>query len=224
MSLGTLYTHNNSPRTTAILVIAHALGVHLDIVYADKTDGENYKSLLEINPLGQVPTFVGSGSDSWVLRECIPIALYITSQSDTTTLLGSNRREYYEIIQWMSSMNSDVLPCISGCLMPLLGRQQPIRQNVQDCIRSMYRHFKMLDDHLAEREYLVGDDLTIADLFAVAILTVAYKSFHPVLIPDYKYMTRWFYEVYNFPFYKSVAGELDFLELDYSREGADTPP
>lgn len=148
----------------------------------------------------------------------------VASQCDSTTLLGCNRREYYEVVQWMSSFNTGVLPSVSGCILPLLGQRQVIRHNVQDCIHSMYRHFKMLDDHLTDRDYLVGDDLTAADLLAVAILAGAYKAFHSVLVPDYKNMTHWFYGVYNLPVYKIVAGKLDLLDLDYIGGGANTPP
>lgn len=46
----------------------------MDIVYADPANAENYAKLLEINPLGQVPVFVGK--DGYELTECVPIALY----------------------------------------------------------------------------------------------------------------------------------------------------
>ncbi|KFY28348.1 hypothetical protein V491_00517 [Pseudogymnoascus sp. VKM F-3775] len=74
MSFGTLYTHKPNPRSTAILAVAKAHGLALDVVYADKDDKENHEKLLQINPLGQVPVFVGA--DGYVLTECIPIALY----------------------------------------------------------------------------------------------------------------------------------------------------
>ncbi|KAH6658479.1 glutathione S-transferase [Truncatella angustata] len=216
MSFGTLYIHQNpNPRTTAIMAIAEAHGIQLDIVNATRAEEKNFKKLLEINPLGQIPTFVGK--DGWVLSECIPIALYITSQSDSTTLMGSNRREYYEIIQWMSFANGDMLPCIGGCILPLIGRPQVIRSNVQDCLRSMHRHFKIFNEHLATRKYLVGTELTTADLFIVAMLVDAYRVFHPMMDSDYSNLMRWFHEIYELPIYKSMAGELKLLNLDYPK-------
>jgi hypothetical protein len=56
--------------------MAKAHGLHLDVIYADKDDKESYEELLKYNPLGRVPTFVGS--DGYVLTECIPITLYGT--------------------------------------------------------------------------------------------------------------------------------------------------
>lgn len=63
-----------TPRAFAILAIARANNLELDIIYAEKEHKENYAKLLEYNPLGQVPVFVGA--DGMVLTECIPIAMY----------------------------------------------------------------------------------------------------------------------------------------------------
>lgn len=65
-----------SPRSTTILAVAKANGLHLDIIHADRGDKEGYEALSKINPLCQVPTFVGA--DGYVLTECIPITLYST--------------------------------------------------------------------------------------------------------------------------------------------------
>ena len=60
------------------MAIAKAQGVKLDIVYAEaKVNPEGFEKLIEINPLGQVPVFVGS--DGYVLTECMAIALYSES-------------------------------------------------------------------------------------------------------------------------------------------------
>lgn len=63
----------NSPRVYAIMAIAKAQGLKLDLVQVDHIE-ESRRKLLEINPLGQIPVFVGP--DGFVLTECIPIALY----------------------------------------------------------------------------------------------------------------------------------------------------
>lgn len=58
------------------MAIAKAQGLDLDLVQVDHI-GESRKKLLDINPLGQIPVFVGP--DGFVLTECIPITLYRTS-------------------------------------------------------------------------------------------------------------------------------------------------
>ncbi|ERF68105.1 hypothetical protein EPUS_06916 [Endocarpon pusillum Z07020] len=213
MSFGTLYTHKPNPRTTAILAIAKAHGLKLDIVYAERENKENYEKLLQINPLGQVPVFVGA--DGHVMTECIAIALYITSQSDTTTLLGSSRRDYYEILRWMSLANSDLLPAIGGVVLPLIGKHLAVRKNTEDCLRAFYTDCKLLENHLQKNKYLVGDQLTLADFFTVGTIVFAFVVFHKVLHAEYPRLTEWFNEIYEMPMFKDVAGDLHLANIPY---------
>ncbi|KAI1318234.1 glutathione S-transferase [Xylariaceae sp. FL0255] len=215
MAFGTIYTHNPNPRTTAILVLAKAQGLDLNVVYADRADGEGYDELLKINPLGQVPIFVAP--DGWVLSECIPITLYVASQSDTTTLLGSTRRDYYDIVRWMSFVNCDFMPAIGGCILPLIGRRVKIHKDTNDCLRAMYEHCDLTNDHLTTNRYLVGDKLTVADVFMTSLLFGLFKVFHPVVHEKYPSLTRWFYEVYDMPMFKGVVGEFEHVNLDYPK-------
>ncbi|KAK4208421.1 glutathione S-transferase [Rhypophila decipiens] len=214
MSFGTIYTHNPNPRTTAILAIAKAHGLNLDVIYADKDKNpEDYQELLKINPLGQVPVF--AGADGYVLTECIAITLYITSQSETSTLglLGANKREYYSILKWMSLINSEMLPAIGGVILPLMGRKLDVRLDRDDCLRVFYRDCQVLEDHLQKHRYLVGDKITLADYFAVGMIVFSVMVFHMVLKEKYPRLMDWFIEVYEMPLFKEVAGPLHLLDI-----------
>jgi len=73
MAFGKLYTIEGNPRTTAIKAVAVANNIDLEIVTADVINGVDAE-FLKINPLGKIPTFVGS--DGYVLTESIAIAIY----------------------------------------------------------------------------------------------------------------------------------------------------
>ena len=75
MPFGTLYTRPFNPRSLAILAIAKANNLPLEIktITSFKDATEEY---LQLNPLGKIPTFVGA--DGYVLTESIAIALYGT--------------------------------------------------------------------------------------------------------------------------------------------------
>ena len=137
----------------------------------------------------------------------------VTSQSDTTTLLGSSRRDYYDILKWMSFANSDLLLSIGGCILPLIGRVPYIRINGDDSLIALHQNCKYLDDHLKTNRYLVGERLTIADYFVAATLIGGYMVFHKMLRPQYTEMTRWFYEIYHMPVLKDLVGDLQLLDL-----------
>ncbi|KAI1410239.1 glutathione S-transferase [Hypoxylon sp. FL1857] len=214
MSFGTIYTHELNPRTVAILAVANEQGLKLDLIYADKEKNrENYEQLLQINPLGQVPTFVGA--DGYVLTECMAIALYITSKSDTTTLLGSTRRDYFNIIKWMSLANSDLLPAAGGIVLPLIGRQVDGHKDLQSCLRSFHKDCRLLEDHLTKNKYLVGGQMTLADLFTVGMLKFPFMLGHKVLFIKYPRLGEWFSRVYETPMVKEVAGNLHFVDAPF---------
>lgn len=121
----------------------------------------------------------------------------------------------------MSFANSEFLPSIGGCILPLIGRHQIIRTNGDDCLKALHLNCKLTDNHLKTNRYLIGGRLTIADFFMVAMLAGAYSVFHKVLHVDYTSMTRWFYEVYNIPMYKEVAGDLPLFDLPFPTLPAD---
>ena len=61
-----------NPRSTAILAVAKANGLDLEVVPTDTE--KKTPEYLKINALGKVPTFVGA--DGYNLSECIAIAVY----------------------------------------------------------------------------------------------------------------------------------------------------
>jgi elongation factor 1-gamma len=139
----------------------------------------------------------------------------VTSQSDTTTLLGSSRRDYYNILKWMSLANSDLLPAIGGVILPLIGRHLAVRKNSEDCLRAFYMDCKLLENHLQKNKYLIGDQLTLADFFTVGMLVFAFMVFHKVLHAEYPRLTEWFNEIYETPMFKDVTGDLHLLDVPF---------
>ncbi|KAK8050743.1 hypothetical protein PG994_012473 [Apiospora phragmitis] len=189
MVFGTIYTRNPNPRTTAILAVAKAQGLSLDITYHDRDDPKSHQELLKVNPLGQVPVF--RGSDGY----------------------GSTQQEYYSVIRWMSFANGDLLPAIGGIILPVIRQPIDVRMDDQDCLRVLRRDCQLMEEQLQKSRYLVGDQLTLADLFTVAMLQGAYVLLHQVLKPAYPRLTEWVNEVFAMPMFQSIAGPLHELNL-----------
>jgi elongation factor 1-gamma len=72
---------------------------------------------------------------------------------------------------------------------------------------------QILEEHLRARTYLVGERVTLADLFATSVMERAFqyvldrkwREGHPDVV-------RWFETVRNAPCYAAVAGELVLAE------------
>jgi len=141
----------------------------------------------------------------------------VTSQCDTTPLLGSSRRDYYNILKWMSQANSDLLPAVGGVILPLIGRHVAVRMNGEDCLRAFYTHCRLLEKHLQANRYLLGGQPTLADFFTVGVLVFPFMVFHTVLHAEYPRLTEWFNAVYEVPMFKDVAGDLHLLDVPFPR-------
>ncbi|KAL8973206.1 MAG: hypothetical protein Q9183_000108 [Haloplaca sp. 2 TL-2023] len=210
MSFGKLYTYDGNPRSTAIRAVAKANKLDLEIVKTVPAEGVS-QDYLKINPLGRIPTFVGA--DGYTLTECMAIAIYITSQNEKTSLLGKTKQDYASIVRWMSFANSEVLPGIAGWFRPLIGRDPYNKKSVDDSKKAALQSMKVLEQHLWVNTFLVGERLSLADLFAAQIVSRGFQYFF-----DKKWrqenpnVTRWYETVYNQPIYSAVVDKLSFID------------
>ncbi|KAL0631737.1 elongation factor EF-1 gamma subunit [Maublancomyces gigas] len=210
MPFGKIYTYPNNPRTTVLLAVAKANGLELEIVAEEPSKGVS-PEYLKINPLGKVPTF--QGEDGFILSECIAIAIYLAAQNEKTTLLGKTKQDYAQILRWMSFANSELLSSLGGWFLPLIGREPYNKKNVDIAQAKSYKTLAVLEKHLLNQTYLVGERLTLADLFATSVIT---RGFTFVLGKEFREthpnVTRWYTLIYSLPIYADVASEFAFID------------
>ncbi|KAI9709054.1 MAG: hypothetical protein M1820_003500 [Bogoriella megaspora] len=211
MSFGKLYGFVGNARSTAIRVVAKANNLDLELVHTNPADGPLSVDYRKLNKLARVPTFVSN--DGYILTECIAIAIYITSQNEKTNLLGKTKQDYASILRWMSFANSELLPQISGWFRPLIGRDPFNKKSVEDHRKGALEALKVLDDHLLVNTYLVGERLTLADIFVTSMLA---RGFEYVLDKKWRSenpnVTRFFETIHNQPIYKDVVGDPKLAE------------
>jgi len=209
MAFGKLYTYEANPRSTAILAVAKANDLEVEIVETNTEKPTD--EYLKYNALSKVPTFVGS--DGYVLSECIAIAVYITSQNEKTTLLGKTKQDYASILKWMSFFNSEVLPKLGSWYRPLLGKEPYNKKSVEDNQKAALKAVAVVESHLKENTYLVSERITLADLFAVGIIARGFEFFFDKQWrSENPNVTRWYETVYNQPIYSAVAPKLSLLD------------
>jgi elongation factor 1-gamma len=209
MAFGKLYTYEANPRSTAILAVAKANNLDIELVEVDTT--KPTEEYLKYNPLSKVPTFVGS--DGYVLSECIAIAVYVTSQNEKTTLLGKTKQDYASILKWMSFFNTEVLPKLGAWYRPLLGKDPYNKKSVEEAQKVALKAVSVVEAHLRDTTYLVGERITLADLFAIGIIARGFEFFFDKKWrDDYPNVTRWYNTVYNQPIYSAVAPKFTLLD------------
>ncbi|KAL2850255.1 glutathione S-transferase [Aspergillus pseudoustus] len=216
MSFGVLYTRPFNPRSLAILAIAKANNLELEIktITSSKDAPEEY---LKLNPQGKIPTFVGA--DGVVLTEAIAIAVYIASQDENTTLLGSTKLEYAHILRWMSFGITELLPAQGGWFNPLIGRAPFDKTAIEKSKAGTLSLLEILDAHLlrgqGRGEYLVGERVSLADFFVVGIVQGPFRLFlDPEWREGHEGVSGWFERVHSLPIVSSVAGRPVLAEVE----------
>ena len=137
----------------------------------------------------------------------------VTSQNEKTTLLGKTKQDYASILRWLSFANSELLPSLGGWFRPLIGRDPYNKKNVEDSMKATQAKLRVMEDHLMINTYLVGERLTLADIFTTSIISRGFQFFFD---KDWRAenpcITRWYETVYNQPIYSEVADKLEFIE------------
>ncbi|RDL31024.1 putative elongation factor 1 gamma-containing protein [Venustampulla echinocandica] len=207
MVFGTIYTFpGDQPRTIAIKAVAKANGLDLDVRETPRTPEH-----LSVSKLGKVPAF--EGADGFKLFESIAIALYLTSQDEQTTLLGSNKKEYAEIIKWMSFFNSEILIPMSQVLLPLIGIIPYQKEQVEFFTDLTQKAVDVVEEHLQNIPFLVGERLTLADLFCAGNIALGFQFFYGKTWRQANPNTsRWYETICHQPIYAAVTEMFQLLD------------
>lgn len=109
----------------------------------------------------------------------------VAAQNEKTTLLGKTKQDYAQILRWMSFANSELLSSLGGWFLPLIGREPYNKKSVDTAQAKSYKTIAVLEKHLLNQTYLVGERLTLADLFATSVIA---RGFSFVCSDIYKYL------------------------------------
>lgn len=129
----------------------------------------------------------------------------VASQNEKTTLLGKTKQDYASIVRWLSFSNSEILPNLGNWFRPLIGRDPYNKKAVDDAKKAALDAIKVLEQHLLVHTFLVGERITLADLFVVSqisrgfqyVLDKAWRSENPNT-------TRWFETITAQPIWKAI--------------------
>ncbi|KAI1484929.1 elongation factor 1-gamma [Biscogniauxia mediterranea] len=216
MSFGKLYWYPKAPRATMCLYIAELN--KLDIEYSEawpiKVDpskggvGDEYLSKF---PTGKVPAL--ERPNGFTLFECIPVAIYLAKQDPKTALLGATLEEEATILKWASFANSELLPPIMAWINPVIGKAPSSPEILAKVEASSEGMVSVVEKALTGKQYLVGDQLTLADLFVVAAITRGYQFvFTKKWAATHPAIHEWYMKLKSDPIWKKIDGEPYVLE------------
>lgn len=130
----------------------------VDLKTKTTADGDDF---LAINPKGQVPVIRTEGGD--LLTENAAILAYVALRHPQVAAKGV---EGYRLAEWLSFISSELHRGVFGTL---------LSQVAGDGAKAFARteglsRLALVNDHLKDREFLVGDGFSVADAYLTTIL------------------------------------------------------
>lgn len=113
----------------------------------------------------------------------------------------------------MSFANSEMMPALSGAIRPLMGRDPYNKKSVDESLKVLDKTISVFDQHLLVNTFLVGERITLADLYTTGLLYRGFQNFFDKKWrAQYVNVTRWYETVYNQPIYSAVVDKLNFID------------
>ncbi len=152
-------------------------------------------AFLQLNPNHRVPVL---DDDGFVLWESHAIMQYLADKTPGQTLYPTALRARADVNRWLFWCAAHLMPAIGmlnweNNIKGLLGLGSPDATIVARGEELMREHGGVLDAHLATREWISGDALTLADYAIAAPLADSARAKLPV--DGLNHIQRWFAEV-----------------------------
>ncbi|MEZ4404020.1 MAG: glutathione S-transferase N-terminal domain-containing protein [Kofleriaceae bacterium] len=160
-----LFGNPMSTCTRKVLCTLNETGTAYELVTVDLGTGEHKQPAhLERQPFGQVPAI---DDDGFALYESRAICRYLNERAGGA-LVPATAQGRAQMEQWISVETSNFTPpamklIYNYIFYPMRGQAQDA-QMIADGNAGLGRALAVLDRHLADRTYLMGDQFTLADI------------------------------------------------------------
>jgi glutathione S-transferase len=200
-----LYNHPKSPNGTAVLAVAHELGIALDLQEVNLPAGEQKQSaFLRINPNGKVPVLEDG---DFVLWESGAIMQYLAAQRPGNSLWPADDRVRADISRWQLwrlgewGRGAGILIWVN-VIKKFLGSGDFDPNKIKEGLEFFNIGAAVLNGHLENRDYLVGKNPTLAD-FSVAVPLV-YAAPARLPLDHYPAIRQWYKRIENIESWKNT--------------------
>ncbi|WP_313555067.1 glutathione S-transferase family protein [Agrobacterium cavarae] len=158
-------------------------------------------SYLAINPMGTIPCI---DDDGMVLYESMAINLYLARKYGTS-VAPNDAAEDAHMLQWSFFAATEIETTalkISSTFAEGLADSETGKAVIEVAARMLRRPFRVLEQHLADKDYLVGDRFTVADLNAAEV--VRYAQAHEPLFDAHPAVKAWLERCQSRPAFKAM--------------------
>jgi GST-like protein len=185
-----LYTWS-TPNGRKVSIMLEETGLPYQVHPIDIGKGEQFRpEFLAISPNNRIPAIVdrhGPDGQPFQLFESGAILLYLAWK--TGLLLPRTPAAQFQTIQWLMFQMGGVGPMFGQAHHFLRAAPEPVPYAIERYTRETRRLYKVLDGHLAERDYL-APEYSVADIATYP--WVARYEWHKVDLNEFPAVKRWF--------------------------------
>jgi glutathione S-transferase len=202
-----LYDYELSGNCYKIRFFLHMLGLPYERHSVNFFPAREHKLdsfLSDVNPLGQIPVLE---DDGFQLRDAQAILVYLASRYDRDrTWYPDDPRLRGEIQIWLATADEITRTASAARLHDSLGYTQ---FDIKACRAGAHAVFRVMDDHLAERQasgqqWLAGSHPTIADIACFPYTALSAEG--GITVDEYPALRQWLWNFRSQPRFVGMAG------------------
>jgi glutathione S-transferase len=146
---------------------------------------------LALNPNGRAPVLEDDGKTIW---ESVAIMIHLANKAESELWPAHDLRKQVEVMRWVSWDAFHFAPHAGAFyfeyfVKPALGLGETNPAALESTAPQLERSAAVLDAHLAQQPFLVGNALTIADFCVGVLLPTAEETHLP--LAGYENIQRW---------------------------------
>ena len=156
-----------TPNPAKVALFLEESGMPYEMAPVDTSKGEQHlPAFRAVNPNGKVPAIIdtdGPGGTAARVFDSTAILLYLAEK--TGQFLG-DPADRPELLSWLLFIASGLGPFSGQAVHFQFAAPEGLGYALNRYRREAERHYQVLNDHLAGRDFIVGDGYTIADMSA----------------------------------------------------------
>eukprot|EP01042_Synura_sphagnicola_P014004 gene14004-17721_t len=205
-----LYVDAGNFRAFKILIAAEYAGVTIDVPEFKAGTDNTTEDFRKKSPLGKVPVLeTAQGS----IFESNAIARYVARLRPDAELLGVSFFESAQVDSWIEFNSHELELPATVWYYPVLGAAPYNASLSAKAKGDVSRALKVLENHLADKTYLVGEKITLADITVASTLVYPFKFVADASFRGaFPNVIRWFETLVHQPAFEAVVGLVTFAE------------
>ena len=190
-------------RAPRVLWLADEIGLDYQHVPTDHRAGEAKEpEFLAINPNGKIPVLVDG---DLTLVESMAINLYLARKYAKAPLWPTSEGDQALVNQWSYWGMTGIEPGLLKILIEILFKTEEERDSsvIDAAAEELKRPLTVLENHLSDRDYLLGGEFTVADLNLASIISLQLFAEYDICAP-YPRAQAWLNRCLSRPAFQQV--------------------